>query len=266
MTTTDVDAYFAEPLLTPPGKPLRVAVYSRISRGIRGGTLRPGTLLPRETELGAALGVSRTVVREALMLMEEDGLIVTRRGIGRFVADAIPSAEDGGFRPFEELFAEEGAQLEVRRIELSRQGATDFVTDLIGLAPEAAMWFRECVIVRDGLPVALVQEYLPGDERLRAIDERLAEEFAAAADDDATLLGSLVRRAGVAFEAGACQIAASLAGQTRARHLQITAGDPLLVLTQTAEVGGVPAYISKCAIPASFGHLVVDRWSLTRVR
>lgn len=264
--TTDAGSYLAEPLLTTPGQPLRVAVYSRISRGIRAGVLRQGTLLPRETELGAAIGVSRTVVREALMLLEEDGLIVTRRGIGRFVADAIPSPTDDGFRPFEELFAEEDARVEVRRIELSSQGATDFVTDLIGLAPESPMWFRECVISRDGTPVALVQEYLPGDERLHTIDPRLAEEFPAAADDDATLLASLVRRAGVAFEAGACQIAASLAGQTRARLLQMTAGDPLLVLTQTAEVGGVPAYISKCAIPASFGHLVVGHWSLTRVR
>ncbi|MFT4285740.1 MAG: GntR family transcriptional regulator [Protaetiibacter sp.] len=264
--TSDVAAYFAEQLLTPPGQPLRVAVYTRISRGIRGGTLRPGTLLPRETELGAALGVSRTVVREALMLLEEDGLIVTRRGIGRFVADTIPHEEEDGFPPLEELFAGEGARVEVRRIELSRQGATDFVTDLIGIAPDAAMWFRECVITRDGQPVALVQEYLPGDEGLRAIDARLADEFAAAADDDATLLGSLTTRADIVFEAGPCQVAATLAGQTRARLLQVAVADPLLVLTQTARVGGEPAYISKCAIPASSGHLVTDRWSLTRVR
>lgn len=30
--------------------------------------------------------VGRTVVREALMLFEEDGLIQARRGVGRFVA------------------------------------------------------------------------------------------------------------------------------------------------------------------------------------
>lgn len=264
--TSAADAYLSEPLLTSPGQPLRVAVYTRISRGIRTGILRTGTLLPRETELGLALGVSRTVVREALMLLEEDGLIVTRRGIGRFVADAIPPEQIDGFQPLEQYFANDGVLIEVQRIELSSQGATDFVSDLIGLAPDEEMWFRECVILREGQPVALVQEYLPGETALRRIAPALAREFAAAADDAATLLGSLMERAGVEFEASSCQIAATLAGKTRARHLDIAAGDPVLVLTQAATVNGTPAYLSKCAIPASFGHLVVERWNLTRVR
>ncbi|CAH0158692.1 hypothetical protein SRABI83_00894 [Arthrobacter sp. Bi83] len=34
--------------------------------------------------------VSRTVVREALMLLEEDGLIRAHRGVGRFVSDTLP--------------------------------------------------------------------------------------------------------------------------------------------------------------------------------
>lgn len=265
MSTADAEAYLAEPLLTSPGQPLRVAVYSRISRGIRAGVLRTGTLLPRETEIGTALGVSRTVVREALMLLEEDGLIVTRRGIGRFVADSLPP-EQGGLLPLEHLFARDGVDAQVRRLELSAQGATDFVTDLIGLVPDSEMWFRECVVVDGDRPMALVQEYLPGDAGLRRVDPGLAREFAAAADDDATLLASLTRRAGVEFESLGCQVAATLAGQTRARHLDIEPGDPLLVLTQTAAVGGDPVYVSKCALPASFGHLVVDGWSLTRLR
>jgi DNA-binding transcriptional MocR family regulator len=43
--------------------------------------------------------VSRTVVREALMLLEEGGLIRARRGVGRFVADTLPPSESGGSAP-----------------------------------------------------------------------------------------------------------------------------------------------------------------------
>ena len=43
--------YLEVPLLTSPGQPLRVAVYDRISNGIRSGVLGMGELLPRETEL-----------------------------------------------------------------------------------------------------------------------------------------------------------------------------------------------------------------------
>src|SRR5690606_2105237 len=109
---------------------------------------------------------SRTVVREALMLLEEDGLIVTRRGVGRFVAESLPSEGLDDFQPLENLFEQGAARLDVRVIEFSKQTTTDFVTDLLGLDPTDEFWFRESVIVRDGRPAALVQEYLPVERLL----------------------------------------------------------------------------------------------------
>ncbi len=69
-------------------------VMARLSADIRGGRLAPGTRLPTEQMLTAELGVSRTVVREAVAALRADGLVVTRRGSGAYVAD--PSA--GPFR------------------------------------------------------------------------------------------------------------------------------------------------------------------------
>lgn len=67
---------------------------ARLSADIRGGRLAPGTRLPTEQMLTAELGVSRTVVREAVAALRADGLVVTRRGSGAYVAD--PAA--GPFR------------------------------------------------------------------------------------------------------------------------------------------------------------------------
>ncbi|MBX3196338.1 MAG: GntR family transcriptional regulator [Schumannella sp.] len=262
MPITDAAEYLAQPLLTSPGQPLRVAVYSRISRGIRTGILPGGAMLPRETELCVSLGVSRTVVREALMLLEEDGLIVTRRGVGRFVAESLPTEGLDDFRSFESMFEPGSERLDVRVLEFSRQTTTDFVTDLLGLEPTDEFWFRESVIIRDGRPAALVQEYLPVERLLRPISEPVARELADAAREDATLLRALIGRVGPVFTAGVCRIAASLAGPTRAAHLDIKPGDPLLVLTQSAQIGGAPAYISKAAIPPAFAHLSVTQWTL----
>ncbi|MCU1410963.1 MAG: hypothetical protein JWR04_1670 [Rhodoglobus sp.] len=260
MTTTEATRYLEEPLLTSPGQPLRVAVYSRISQGIRSGTLLSGALLPRETELGTALGVSRTVVREALMLLEEDGLIVTKRGVGRFVSDSLPHEGLEEFQSLESLLAEPGSTLEVQRLEFTLQATTDFVSDHLGAGVGDEFWFRECILSRDGQPVALVQEYMPDEERLRVLDERIGSQLRAAADEASTLLEALNRRAGQPFAAGVCRIAANVAGPTRAALLGIKASDPLLVLTQTAELGGTPAYVSKCALPPAFGHLAVTQW------
>jgi GntR family transcriptional repressor for pyruvate dehydrogenase complex len=65
-------------------------VIARLDADIRGGRLAPGDRLPTEAALTSALGVSRTVVREAVAALRADGLVVTRRGSGAYVAD--PSA------------------------------------------------------------------------------------------------------------------------------------------------------------------------------
>ena len=60
-------------------------VVERLAAEITGGRLPPGTRLPTEQELTAALGVSRTVVREAVAALRAEGLVETRQGVGAFV-------------------------------------------------------------------------------------------------------------------------------------------------------------------------------------
>jgi len=74
------------------GRNLTQEVVARIAGEITGGNLAPGTRLPTEQELMAALGVSRTVVREAVAALKADGLIVTRQGSGAYVASELKRA------------------------------------------------------------------------------------------------------------------------------------------------------------------------------
>ncbi len=61
-------------------------VVERIAAEIQKGLLAPGDRLPTEQELMQAMGVSRTVVREAVAALRAEGLVVTRQGAGAFVA------------------------------------------------------------------------------------------------------------------------------------------------------------------------------------
>ncbi len=54
---------------------------------INSGRLDPGSRLPTEQEMIAAMGVSRTVVREAVAALRAEGLVETRQGVGAFVAN-----------------------------------------------------------------------------------------------------------------------------------------------------------------------------------
>jgi DNA-binding GntR family transcriptional regulator len=63
---------------------LGTEIADRIQRDIFEGTLKPGERL-RQTEIAAALGVSRTPAREALLILESRGLVTFVRNSGAVV-------------------------------------------------------------------------------------------------------------------------------------------------------------------------------------
>ncbi len=69
-------------------KPVRLfeQVVGQLQTLIIEGQLQPGDKLPSEAELSAKHGVSRSVVREALRILESKGLIEVKSGTGAFVA------------------------------------------------------------------------------------------------------------------------------------------------------------------------------------
>ncbi|MES2757290.1 MAG: FadR/GntR family transcriptional regulator [Pseudomonadota bacterium] len=76
----------------PPKKHRNLAqgVVAYIADSIRDGALEPGDKLPTESEIMRILGVSRTVVREAISHMQAANMVETRHGIGTFVLEPPP--------------------------------------------------------------------------------------------------------------------------------------------------------------------------------
>lgn len=71
--------------------PAAVIVYQRLRRAILEQALKPGTRL-REDTIGEQFGVSRTIVRQALMRLESESLVETQHNRGACVAK--PSLEE----------------------------------------------------------------------------------------------------------------------------------------------------------------------------
>ncbi len=69
-----------------------IPLYIQIAEGLIGqietGELTPGTQLPPERELSEKLGVNRMTLRRALRVLEAQGLILRRQGVGTFIAEA----------------------------------------------------------------------------------------------------------------------------------------------------------------------------------
>ncbi len=74
-------------------RPAYEMVAEKITELISSGGLEPGDRLPTEHELSERLGVSRTVVREAVKLLVVTGLVYTRRGSGLYVANKVSSLQ-----------------------------------------------------------------------------------------------------------------------------------------------------------------------------
>ncbi|MDO3533564.1 FadR/GntR family transcriptional regulator [Ralstonia pseudosolanacearum] len=130
--------------MSAPGSPatlarrtqsLAEAVVDHIGQRIASGSLRPGDKLPTESELMGMLGVSRTVVREAISRLQAKALIETRHGIGSFVLE--PRAETaiqlGAASTLQDILAmlELRVALETECAGLAAQRATP--EDLTGL-------------------------------------------------------------------------------------------------------------------------------------
>ena len=71
------------PLEAP--KSLSSEVVDRLAEQIMSGKLPVGAKLPSEQEMMKGMGVSRTVVREAVAALRARGLVITRQGAGAFV-------------------------------------------------------------------------------------------------------------------------------------------------------------------------------------
>ena len=76
--------------------PLRDVVFNTLREAILKGELKPGERL-MELQLAAKLGVSRTPIREAIRMLEQEGLAVT---IPRKGAEVARMTESFGSLPY----------------------------------------------------------------------------------------------------------------------------------------------------------------------
>lgn len=75
--------------------PKYVGVYTKILRMIQDGLYPEGSKIPPEPALAKKLGVSRMTLRQALELLQEDGVIETKHGLGNFVKKILVENVEG---------------------------------------------------------------------------------------------------------------------------------------------------------------------------
>ncbi|WP_329284695.1 GntR family transcriptional regulator [Streptomyces sp. NBC_00691] len=238
-----------------------VALYERIADAVHDGTYPPGSTLPSEPKLAAELGVSRPALREALLLLQEDGLLTVRRGVGRTVNDRPPRRGFEHVQPLEELIGA-GTPLRVRALLRTVEEPTDFTTQHLLAPARAELRFWESVLTGEGTAAALSHEWAAADElldrvhpefarALRATEERAAR--APAVSMLSVLLGAS-RETALSAHSG---ITATLLGRRRGDQLGRPADTPAVLVTQVVRVGETPVLAAKHMLPTGAPALPV---------
>ena len=75
--------------------PLYVAAYETISQWLKDGKYKAGDKLPGENILAEQLQVSRGTLRQAMLLLQEDGLIINHQGKGNIVLSNQDMSKSG---------------------------------------------------------------------------------------------------------------------------------------------------------------------------
>jgi DNA-binding GntR family transcriptional regulator len=134
-------------------KTLTEITQQELRAAITGGTFQPGSQLPTEAELCQMLGVSRTVVREALRVLEDEGLVSRRHGIGTFVRNH-PILKNLNFNfGITEMIESAGLKPGTSHLALQKEIADKEKAEQLRVEPGTPLITVERVRTADGRPV-----------------------------------------------------------------------------------------------------------------
>jgi GntR family transcriptional regulator len=205
---------------------LTTATVDMLRQAIQEGTYPPGSQLPSELELISILGVSRTTLREAMRSLEEQGLIVRRRGLGTYVSERSIlkdlSINFGITEMIRQAGMEPGAVMPTIRKEI----ASPAIAKALELPENATVVVLARIRTADQRPVVWSQDIMPE----QILGEHPIETLFL---ETHSLYQYIESRLQIQISNGVAQIRPVSASADIAAKLNIHKGTPLLRIDQT---------------------------------
>src|SRR3979490_216190 len=215
----------ARPMKTR-ARPRSVSVRDMITDRIDKGVLAAGTRLPSEPALATELGVSRATLRDALRILEGEGIVRRMWGSGTYVAQGprVANSLDMNFGVTDAIRSA-GMQAGTEQGRYWFEPASAGEAGQLNLEPGQDVLVVERVRTADGKPVVLSRDILPA--RFLADHPELADEML-----QRSMYEVLERDLGVVIHQGVASFRPVRADVTVARRLGIPRGELLLAIWQ----------------------------------
>ncbi|UYQ63183.1 GntR family transcriptional regulator [Streptomyces peucetius] len=218
--------------------PRYVQIADEIIQQIRAGVLKPGDLVPSESELVERYGVSGGTIRKAMVEVRASGLVDTRHGKGSIVKDRPPvrlrssdrfraSHRRGGKAAYLAESAQSGATAKVSVLYIGPMEAPEDITERLDVPAGTQVLARRRLYFRNGVPVETATSYLPWDV-VKDIPELFAENpgpggIYARLEDDGHTFAEFVET-----------LTARPAAKAEASELALSPGAPVVHLLRNA--------------------------------
>jgi len=229
--------------------------YLRIREALRqeidAGRYPPGSPLPSQRLLAERFGVTLMTVRQAIGLLEEEGVVTTRQGSGTFVRQRPFAYRLGPLRSLAREIAAAGGDLATSVTGASPGRAPEGVAEHLGAAAGDDVFVLERLRVLDGEPLLVQRSYLPVE---------LGSLLTPGDLTTASLYDLLQRDAGVTVARATETITAVALGTADARALGRKARSPgLLSRRRTFDALDRPVLEDWAFLPAGREVLTLER-------
>lgn len=236
------------------GRPLYARASEALRRLIKEGAYTLGDRLPSEPALAQRLGISRPTLREALRLLEDEGVIVRRHGVGTFVAAPRPRIDAGLelLESIERMAERAGLRTQMGALTYREFPAAAPLAARLGIDEGATITDVTRVMLADGRRIAFLTDMLPQEYLHR---DELGTDF------QGSVLDHLLGRGWPALSHSRTELSACAAEAPVARELHIKGGEPLLKLEAQlyASDGRIVDYSTSYFVPGFFRFHVVRR-------
>ncbi|MFE3204933.1 GntR family transcriptional regulator [Embleya sp. NPDC059237] len=202
---------------------------------IESGAYRPGDRLPGENDLMATHRVARMTARQALGVLQSEGIVEARKGAGVFVREFRPIRRRGIQRLARERWGSglsvwadesEDRELVVEHLGVGEEPVPEAVAPLLGVEPGAPVLVRRRRFVLDGKPVLVSTSYLPA--------ELVAGSAITRADTGPGGTYARLAELGAAPVRFREQVRARMPTRDEAERLALAAGVPVVLVCRTA--------------------------------
>jgi GntR family transcriptional regulator len=201
--------------------PRYLHVYNALKQGIETLEFKIGEYLPPEPELEKRFNVSRTTVRKAVELLEDQGFVHIQQGRGTSILDYKATQRLQYVTSFSETLQEQGFDVSHQVFGLERLPAPVQVADALEIASDSELIQVKRLAYANSLPIAIMINYLVPD-LVPGIEEKSGKI--------GSLYHFLEREYSLYIDAATDCISAVTAEVKEAEQLLIPAGEPLLVV------------------------------------